>query len=217
MIKDTIVWTLSTAFILTLKTNEIKYNRDLWRVMKNSISLMFLIEYILNFSSFQLWFELIIFPVFYIFNKINHIEINNNSKYFKVNKTINKLIYVLYFVYSLYISITQYQLLLSIESIKLCLLLPILTLLYLPYVYITKLFVMYEWLFKTKLISLKGSEKRHYKFKILQFCLLNLDKLYYCNTNIKVYSGQPTKYLVTNLNLTLLEYKNDSFNSNDIN
>ena len=207
MIKDTIVWTLSTAFLLTLKTNEIKTNRSLWRIVKNSISLMFLIEYIINFSSFPLWVELIIFPVFYFFNKIYHLEFNNDFKFFKVKKTIKDLIYVLYFSYSLYISITQYQLLLSIESLKLCLLIPILTLLYLPYVYITKLFVMYEWLFKTKLISLKGSEKTHYKLKILKFCILNLDKLHYCDTNIKVYNGQPAKYLIISLNLTLQEYK----------
>jgi hypothetical protein len=156
LLKDTIFWTLGFGFVAMMNVNKVNNNAYFKNLFFDAIKWTIAIEFIVNFFTFSLIKELIILPpvvfsammqAFASFEK-NHKQVENLFK--------NLLMYFSFFIFffSLYMTYEQYNELFTTDNFKSFILPVILSITFLPFMYLYNLLLKYEslWMY----IPVKG-------------------------------------------------------------
>lgn len=180
-LKDTILWSIGTAFVLLLDAGTVRGNISFKKLLFDSMKLILLLEFIVNFHTYSFWIEFIQLPLLIFLASINALVVRNEELK-PIRKPAN---YLLSIYVTVLITITlintynDYRNFLSLENLHALLLPPLLTFIYLPFIYLFALYMAYETLFKRLDIFVNKDNQlaRFAKLKTIKMCFINLARL----------------------------------------
>lgn len=166
LIKDSCFWLFFSGLILFVNIKQIEDASYFKRIILNNVKAIVIIEYLVNFYTFNLILELIFLPLFtflialqcYANNSLEPTPTNIKVRTFL--NTILSIFGISILGFTIYKTITEYDVLLTMGSLKsflLPLLLPIFTL---PYFYFLALYAEYESTFITINQFFKGRDRK---------------------------------------------------------
>lgn len=178
LLKDTVFWGMFVFIPLFSKTiMQAKDARYFIKLIKDNFRLIVVIEFILNFWTFNLAIEILIVPIAFLLGGVYAVA-SRDERTAVVNKLINQLYFlfgIILIIYAFYHLIKNTGELFNIDSLKEFLIPFLLLLMNLPVVYVVALFNNYEQLF----IRLNGDPKEQRKMRMLliRFLGINLKKI----------------------------------------
>jgi len=162
--------------------------KDFVKVILTATSLTIILEFIVGFYNFSLIWELILIPIVTLISLLSLVaEMKKDDPNTKVVANILKGILTIIgfgiLVYGIYQLITQYADFLTLSNLKSFLLPPIFTLLFLPLIYFTVLYIKYERTFMNLKRYKFISEDRKKKIRISILKYANMHFAYIENAN----------------------------------
>ena len=194
LLKDTIYWTLGVGFILFVNVNKaISREKYFKKILIDNFKLIVIFQFLSNLYFFNLILEIIFIPILLMFTLTSAYS-ENKDEYKPVKKLSDTLLAIYGFtvlIFSIYHAITDFESLNNINSLKSLLLSPILTVLYLPFLYFMALFMAYESFIKSKKWILKDNKKifRFLKWHVYINCKFSLKKLRKLTKKLHVYTS----------------------------
>lgn len=186
LLKDTIFWVIFVELPLFVKAiNKAKDGHFFYKLIKENVALIVIIEFFINFWTFSLGAELILFPLT-VFISLLHAVSEQDKKHLIIKRFFDRLLTVwgiILIVYATYNTIRSPEQLFNRNTLKSFLLPIVLLILNLPIVYGLALHSIYEQLF----IRLKGktkAERKKMKIKLFLFAGINLSKVTAIRNNI---------------------------------
>ncbi len=198
LLKDTIIWTLGTAVIMvaqSIKVTNWGYFRE---IVKDTLKWTIVLEFINSFYTFSLPVELVLLPVLTLIGLlIAYSEAfkdkltNDQKKVAPLLRNVTSFIGIMILVFVFYKTVTQTGDLLTVSNLKSFLLPIFFTLLFMPFVYLTALFVGYEnlWVRLNFLTNHRKGLTNQLKRTILKVANVNIIKL----SNISKNIAKPTQ------------------------
>ncbi|MCF6271383.1 MAG: hypothetical protein L3J41_16855 [Melioribacteraceae bacterium] len=181
MLKGTILWVLFTSIVLILNVFK-KSEEDgfLRAIILSNFKIIVFLEYLGSLFVFDLLIELILQPVlFFITVTIGLSE--GESKLAKVKvffEVVLSILGVLLILFSIYNLFENMESIVTIDRLKDFTLPPILTLIYIPFIYILAFYGKYEIYFNRLDYINRGNPLNSYaKFRVILFCNIRLRKL----------------------------------------
>jgi len=186
--KDFIYWFLTTGIVLFFNSNNLNAVKDFVKVILTATSLTIILEFIVGFYNFSLIWELILIPIVTFISLLSLVaEMKKDDPNTKVVANVLKGILTIIgfgiLVYGIYQLITQYTDFLTLSNLKSFLLPPIFTLLFLPLIYFTVLYIKYERAFMNLKRYKFISEDRKKKIRISILKYANINFAYIENAN----------------------------------
>lgn len=185
--KDTIVWVFTVAlplFFLANKHTDVSFFKNL---LFESFKWTIFLEFVANLYVFSLPVELILVPII-LFTAMLQAYANTQEQYKDVNKYLKNFIAITSFclaVFSLVKTVQHYKAFFSIGILKEIILPPLLTILYLPALYVITLVMEYETLFlQVKFLTENPSTRKQLKEIILRKARLDITKVKNIASNI---------------------------------
>jgi len=193
LLKDTLFWILGTAFVLAMGINKaISDSRYFKKLALSVFALSIMVEFVVNLYTFSFWIEMILIPVFVFIGGMLGIA-ETDTKYSSVKKILNSVLVafglfsILYALAQLLSSFSSFT---TLYNLRVFLIGPILSLGYIPFLYLFALFMTYETLFVRINMFTKNDKKLSFftKRKIFELCHFNLTKLirFSQNTGIEI-------------------------------
>ena len=182
LLKDSIEWLLFTGILICFNTITASKDEKIFRkIIKENITLIIILEFIINTYTFPLLVELLLIPLLTIIILSGEVA-KTNPKYNPVEKLMNNLQVILGMIILfsvIYKTIADFENFWNINTLKSFLLPPILTVLFLPFTYLVVLYSKYELLFsKLDIGEGKSIELKNYaKKKIFKCFFLSLNKV----------------------------------------
>lgn len=187
LLKDTVIWALSFGFVSLININKVNDAKYFKNVFINAIKWTIAIEFIVNFFTFSLTKEIILVPIL-VFSAALQAVASFDPKHKKVETLIKSgLTYfsIFVFVYSLYKTIEKHSELFTIENLKSFLLPIILTITFLPFMYLYNLLIKYEELWvRLQFMIRDKSEIKRVKRQIMFIANFDINKLVSISKNI---------------------------------
>lgn len=181
-LKDSIEWLLFTGILICFNAMTANKEEKIFRkIIKENLTLVIILEFILNAYTFSLFWELLLIPIFTVIILVGEVS-KTNPKY----KSVEKLMTTLQVILGMYILTSVIYKIISdlknfwaFNTLKSFLLPPILTVLFLPFIYFIVLYLKYELLFvRLNIGEKKSTELKNYaKKKIFRYCCLNLNRV----------------------------------------
>lgn len=148
LLKDTVSWLLFTGTVLFINNNKAENINYFSKLIKDNIKITAIWEFLFNFYTLSLFWELILIPVVFMFATIafaeNSSKKEEDKKVVTLCKSILGLIGLVMIGYVIYRTVSEYELLLSISNLKSFLLPILLLILTIPYFYALALYMNYE-------------------------------------------------------------------------
>lgn len=181
LLKDTFYWPIFVGFPLLMKTTKIGSEKKyLKSILIGSIKGVVIIEFIANFYSFSLLTEFILIPVMTIIGA-SQIFSKDKPEYHVVEKLFSNIVFLfglvvlLYTGYQLYQGFGEFA---NLTTLKSFLLPIILTIVFLPFLYLIALWSLYEtMLFRIGHRIKKDKDKRYLKWSMFTTFFFNRKKL----------------------------------------
>lgn len=195
--KNTLFWFFGTAFVLVFKAHEMKSMKDFRIVLRRNIKLTAILEFIGNLYVFPFWAEFIMVPLLLFFTLIQsfakrskyHSVSNNSHIWYRFSQDIILIFSSIAIIFTFYKSIMHYHELFTIGHIKELLIPAILTILFIPFIYLFAFYMTSEALFAMVNHSLKDkSVSKSIIWKIVRLSEFNIDLLYRLDKGVRVYS-----------------------------
>ncbi len=180
LIKDTCIWLIAIPVPALIKVNEMK-EKYFRMVLKDYISFSIIIEYIMGNYTFSILLEFILQPLILLFSLLVEIgeKFGATKETKKVARYIVFLIIIFFIFNSVKLAVQDYNNLLTFDSLREVILTPVLTIVYLPVLYLILVYMSYEMLFlrlnMKKYIDKK--ERRKVKIKVIKKCGLSSKKI----------------------------------------
>lgn len=199
LLKDTMLWSLTSATILFFNINKAKESSYFRPIVIDNLKAVIPLEFVTNFYTFSFSVEMTIIPVMTFIGLMQIVAEHSsktNAEHLKTASCLKGLftgLGILIFIYVFYKTAIDYKSLITIENLKSLFLPVIYTFLLLPFLYLLALYMNYEILF-IRLPYLIDNKKELLKVKlnILLLANLNLRKLHKISTNLNfaTYTGQ---------------------------
>ena len=191
LLKETILWILTTAIVSYLNLYKHKSVKDLLRDTTNDyLKIIIFYEFLFNSYTFNIYIEFIMVPVI-IFIVIMTTICKNEEKYiavYRVFYTMQAIIGMLMIIATIIYTINNLSNIFMVETLINFLLPLFLMLLTIPYYIIIMLIMAYELLFiRIKLSTANKSVKRKAKLKIVKIFKMNIRKIHIA-TNMGIYN-----------------------------
>lgn len=187
LLKDTAFWMFGFGCVTMFNVNDLNKNSDFKKLLIEVIKWTVIIEYFVNFFTFSLITEIIILPILVWFSMMQ-VYASYEEKYKQVENMMKFIIggfSVFIFFFSLYKTITNSSDFFTIENLKTFLLPVILSITFLPFLYIFNLVVKYELLWIVLNCNIREKRNRQStKRKIILIANLNIDKVVSIKQNI---------------------------------
>lgn len=151
--KDTVFWFFSIAIGMFMKVTEIHRNDYFRNVVLKSLKWIIILEFIINFYTFSLITELILMPIVLLTvttQAFADIYSRKDKMYVHVNKLLGNflsIIGIIFFLFSLYKTIYDFDKLVTLNNLRSFLLPIILTISISPIIYLIAVYMNYESLF----------------------------------------------------------------------
>lgn len=179
--KDTILWVFGVAFIMLVNSNRVVNAEHYFRkTISDSIRLVLVLEFLVNLYSFNLVSELVIVPIVSLVVMMNAIAgLKPEHKQVKVFLDYALALFgIVLIILTLHKIVVDFQNFATLKNLRDFLLPPLFTTAFLPFVYLTALFMKYEDIFARIDIANTNSELAGYaKRRILAACHFDLWKL----------------------------------------
>jgi hypothetical protein len=193
LLKDTIYWVFGGAFIIFFNVDKALRNEKFFiNTIKDCFKLIILIEFLSNLYSFHISIELISIPIIFLLGLLSidyeSIKIDKNVKKF-TNVLIT--IYVLAVItFSLIKAINNLDNVFTIGNFQSLLLGSVMTLLFIPLLYVISLYMAYEGFLKMKKFILKDQLDKYQflKKQVLKRCNISLKKIVLVNNKLHIYN-----------------------------
>lgn len=182
VLKDTIYWFIGIGLVLLVNSNSV--NEEDWyfkKILKNNFKMILVLEFILNFYTFSLYIELLLFPVM-TFLVLMYEFSNTEGKYVLVQKIfgfILSLIGIILIIITLENLFNNFNGFIAYSTFTKFILPIVLTIWFMPFMYFLALIMSYEVLFMRLNFFIKGDNYllTSSKWEIIRFCHINLFKL----------------------------------------
>ncbi|QQX76460.1 MULTISPECIES: hypothetical protein [Aequorivita] len=211
--KDFTYWFLTTGIVLFFNSNNLKTYKDFATVILTALSLTIIIEFIIGFYNFSLVGELILIPIVSFISLLSVVaELKKEDPNTKIIAELLKGILTItgfaILIYSIYKLTTNYSEFFTLSNLKSILLPPIFTLLFVPLIYFTVLYIKYETAFMnlSRYKFIADSRKYKIRMSILKYANINFNYIENANqiillkkrelqneTNIKSYLRKNVK------------------------
>ncbi len=146
----TLIWGTTSAFSMFFKLNKINEDKMFFKkAIIENFKLTVLIDFIVNLNVFSFWFELVFIPCIFVLGAMIAIS-NRDEKYRLVEKLLNGIelflgfSLIIYSSWQIYIHFDEFYTLQKLRDFTVPILLSIL---YLPFVYLLALYSAYEEVF----------------------------------------------------------------------
>jgi len=181
LLKDSIYWVTGTAIVLLFNIIDANKEKQFFKkITLDSVKLMIIIEFIVNFYTFNFWIELLLVPIFFLIGGLIAIS-ETEKKYQQVNNFLNSvtsIIGIYFLVYFFFKLATDYHTFINLDSFHVLIHPPILTITFIPFLYLFALFMAYETLFLRLGFFVKDRTLLKFiKHQIFRVCNLNLSKI----------------------------------------
>lgn len=181
LLKEATYWSLGTAFIFLVNGVGSKDKNYIKKVLTESLKLLVILEFVINFYTFNLFIELAIVPVLVVITAMGAF-IENKKEYQPIKKIIDwALVFfgIGIIIFSLTKVVTKYSDLITLDNLRALVLPSLLTLLYIPFLYFFMLYATYENIFFriNSLMRENPDLGKYTKMKTLLINHLNLRKL----------------------------------------
>jgi hypothetical protein len=188
LLKDTIIWFFFGALAMVIRYITANDTDDIfYQILKDDIKVMILLEFIINTYTFPLIVELILVP-FITFIAIFDVVSRMKEEYLsitKITKGIQIIFGLIILVAAFYSAIADFRNLESFDTLRSIVLVPILSVLLYPFIYVILIISKYEILFS--MLDFGGikskSLKRYVRSRIILFARFNLKRLQYLRKN----------------------------------
>lgn len=210
--KSIVVWIITYVFTnMFLRLLKIKSNNDLYGFFRQIVLSNAIVWYLIDFSSFSLFWEIIIIPISFFIGKLYFFKELKEDRNKDVRKLVMLLYYGIYIIwgYSLYLTLVNSSFY-SWDTVNSFIVIPFLTVIYAVLVFPMVLIMNYESIFKAINLILSGQDKKVYKKKIWEFCKLNLSKINHCALYIFHRTNQSPDTLKSTIDTALKSYKKQS-------
>lgn len=182
LLKDSIIWGVFSATTLMFKSfdNNKDYKEFITIYFFSSLKLVFIFEFLINFFTFNLLIELILIPliaILVIFEVVSEKE-QKYKQIYTISRYIQCIIGLILIIYVSISVFNDFNSLGSLSVLKSVLFTPFMTILIFPYIYIIKLYTIYELLFLKTLFTQNKDKKfrRKIQLAIITSLKLNLKK-----------------------------------------
>ena len=217
LLKTTIFWFFGTASVLLFHFDKAKEKGYFKRIIKDSFKFIIFVSFLGNLYCFSLPVELILIPLA-LFISLAQVLAEKEKKYADVNKILTNTLTVAGFIVLcivLYKTTINYKSVFTIENLKEIFLPPVLTILFLPFIYLIALYSTYEMLFLClNFFAKDATRKRLLKREIIMVGNFNLNRLNTISSNLyrpELYETEKPIFLRDIL--TLKEYPPQSLGS----
>jgi hypothetical protein len=179
--KDTILWTLGTAFVSYFSLNKVAQDDNFFKnLILENIKFIFILEFVINLYSFNLAVELIVIPMVSFIVVLNAYAVSKPEC-----RQVKKILNLLLGVFGLFLLVMtfreivlDFQKFATLKNLRDFFLPPLLSIALLPFVYVMALVMQYEMFFVRINIANKNSViAKKVKRKIFAACNINLSKL----------------------------------------
>lgn len=182
LVKDTVFWVLGVAFILLMNASKPTQDEHYFRkILLDNLKLILMLEFIINFYTFNLWIELILMPLLFLIVGVGAVA-ESKKEYMPVKKITDFILSffgISLIIFTLFKIFGDYYSFVTTDNLRSFFLPFLLTLTYLPFLYLFTLLVAYENLFGSLDIFLKENKTlaNFAKRKIFRLCFFDLGKL----------------------------------------
>lgn len=182
LLKETIFWYLGVAFVSLVNANKVNQDEKYFqKISKDNLKLIVILEFITSLYSFSLVVELFLVPLLLLIALLSAYTEVYKKEYYQVKKvvdTIFSLIGLLILIFAFYKIITDFKSLANTANLTSFLLPPILTFLFIPFIYLFALLMSYETFFVRLDFLIKNKHVLKYtKWKIFASFHFRLRKL----------------------------------------
>lgn len=149
-LKDSLYWYFMTAIVILFNLNDTSENKNYFKdILLQNIQFMVIIEFIVNIYSFSFWIELIFIPAFILVSIITAFgeSYPQYKKVGEIGSVILTFIGLTLFTLSIIHIIKSIEKYANAEELKIFLLPIILTIAFIPFAYMTAIYMEYEVLF----------------------------------------------------------------------
>lgn len=183
LIKDTVIWSLGTAFVYLLNMHQITKSEDYFKtILFDNLKLVLVLEFIVNFYTFSFGVEILLIPIIFILVGMSVVA-GTDSEYQPVKKIVDFIMAA--FGIALLINasnslLNEFSDFATSDNFRAFILPIAFTFAYLPFLYVWALIMSFENLFVHIDIRLKQRDSKlagYLKRKILILCHLNLTRL----------------------------------------
>ena len=187
LIKDSVFWTFGFASLTIFNINKAKSKAYFKLIFIDALKWTVMIEFIMSFYTFSLRIEFIILPIV-TFAIVMQTFSKTNTEYKQVDNLMNRflsVIGIIIFAYVIFKTFTLWSALMTTDNLKSFLLPVIMTILFMPFIYVLALFMQYEELFvRLDFLSKDKVQQIKVKRQILQIANIDLDRLMNISRNI---------------------------------
>lgn len=176
-VKLTVIWFISSGLVLALRHYQQSSHNFIYKVLADQVKIIVVLEFVVNLHAFSLWVELLMVP--FATTLISLITLSeSDEKYQAIEKLLTGILAVyggLVLFVTLSEVITHFDQYVTLSAYREFLLPMILTMAFLPLMYLVALYVAYEQLFLRLPFSLQDKTLTGYaKRKIFWAFTLNL-------------------------------------------
>lgn len=181
-VKDVVFWIFGSAIALLMNaSNSTQDEHHFKKIIRDNLKLIIILEFIITTYTFNFWVEMIFVPVMLFIIGLSTVS-EMKKEYLPAKKFLN---FTLSLIGSFLISFAVFQLIsnwhdfTTLNILRSFILPPLLTLTFIPFLYIFALFMAYENLFIRLNVFFKNDKKlaNFTKFKVIQLCLFNLRRV----------------------------------------
>lgn len=175
-IKNTIFWAVGVGFMSLFKLDSIKRDKSFFKhSIIDSLKILAIIQFVVNFYSFPLWVELLLVPILALTGGMSAIakadEKHNQAK--KLLDGLMMLFGIVLIAYTIYMLITNFNKFGQESTLYDFIVPPLLTLFYLPFIFIMMIYSAYEQVF-VRLIFVIKDYKLRFTAKLYTILFFNL-------------------------------------------
>lgn len=181
--KDTILWTFGTAFVYATKISKTRDTEHyFFNAFVDNLKMSAILEFVINFHEYNLATEIILLPIAVLIGSISIVAPSSRSG-LSVKKIANSVVFLFgafLIISAIAYIVRDYRDFFSTQNFHVFLLPVLLTLLYLPFLYMLELYASYESLCRVRLFVCRKSSPSVARYacrKVFSLCLLNLRRL----------------------------------------
>ncbi len=146
LIKDTIIWLLGTGIVMTYYSINFRQVDDFKKVLIDLVKWTIILEFLVNFYNFNLLTEILLLPILVFLGMIQASSelYPNYKKLESFYKSASAVVGLTILSYAIFWAFIHPELLFTISNLKSFLLPILLTIIFVPFVYLVKLYAEYE-------------------------------------------------------------------------
>lgn len=186
LLKDTLLWFCFTGLAMFFGSVTCNDAQSIFRrTVVDSVKVVVLIEFLVNTYTFPLPYEIVIVPIVGVIAMMDAVAHTDEKKYAPVGKLTTgalSLVGLVALGFAVCKAIADYDRLRSVDTLRGLLLAPVLSVLFLPFVYLMVVLVNYELVFLRLGFGTKEDRalNRYAKRRIILYCRLNLRRVNDC-------------------------------------